>query len=221
MSGLLVVVAGPSGVGKGTVLDGVLAALPAAEKSVSATTRRPRPGEVDGVHYHFVDRGRFAELVDADAFLEHAEYARNHYGTLADAVAARLDDGAVVILEIEVQGAAQVAARAPHALRIFLAPPDMEELRRRLASRGTEDAGQVRRRLDRAAAEMAAAADFDHVVVNDDPARAATEVVALVEAARADAVDPPAGPRPGAGHGAAGTSDRGSTDASDRWWSRA
>ncbi len=184
MSGLLVVVAGPSGVGKGTVLAGVLSRLPDAEKSVSATTRRPRPGEVDGRHYHFVDDDEFADLVARDAFLEHAEYARNRYGTLADAVVERLEAGAVVVLEIEVQGAAQVAARAPGALRIFLAPPDMDELRRRLASRGTEDAGQVQRRLARAEFELAAADAFDHVVVNDDPAAAADRVVTLIEAAR-------------------------------------
>lgn len=219
MSGLLVVVAGPSGVGKGTVLEGVLEALPEAEKSVSATTRDPRPGEVDGVHYHFVDPDRFAELAADDAFLEHAKYARNQYGTLADAVAARLEAGAVVILEIEVQGAAQVAARAPHALRIFLAPPDMEELRRRLASRGTEDAHQVRRRLDRADVEMAAAHHFHHVVVNDDPARAAARVVELVEAARVDAVAPPDPASDGTPDGDRDPTDPGSSAASERWWS--
>ncbi len=184
MSGLLVVVAGPSGVGKGTVLEVVLAALPDAEKSVSATTRDPRPGEVDGVHYHFVDTDRFDELVNEDAFLEHARYADHCYGTLADAVARRRDAGAVVILEIEVQGAAQVARRAPDALRIFLAPPDRDELHRRLRSRGTESDRQVRRRMDRADVELAAADEFDHVVVNHDPARAGAEVVALVKAAR-------------------------------------
>lgn len=189
MNGLLVVVAGPSGVGKGTVLDGVLAALPDAEKSVSATTRDPRPGEVDGVHYHFVDPHRFDELVAEDAFLEHARYAGQCYGTLADAVARRRDAGAVVILEIEVQGAAQVARRAPDALRIFLAPPDREELHRRLQSRGTESDRQVRRRMDRADVELAAAHEFDHEVVNDDPADAAAEVVALIEGARRRADD--------------------------------
>lgn len=184
MSGLLVVVAGPSGVGKGTVLDRVLAALPEAEKSVSATTRQPRPGEVDGEHYHFVDGERFAQLVAQGAFLEHAVYAGESYGTLADAVARRRDDGAVVVLEIEVQGAAQVAERAPGALRIFLAPPSREELRRRLCSRGTESDEQVQRRMSRADVELAAAGDFHHVVVNDDPERAAAAVVRLVESAR-------------------------------------
>lgn len=184
MTGLLVVVAGPSGVGKGTVLDGVLAALPDAEKSVSATTRAPRPGEVDGRHYHFVDFDRFEELVAADAFLEHARYADHCYGTLAEAVARRRDAGAVVILEIEVQGAAQVGRRAPDALQIFLAPPDRRELRRRLQSRGTESPGQVARRMDRADVELASADEFDHLVVNDDPVRAAADVVALITDAR-------------------------------------
>lgn len=184
MSGLLVVVAGPSGVGKGTVLDRVLTEVADAEKSVSVTTRGPRPGEVDGEHYHFVSPATFADLVDQGAFLEHATYAGASYGTLAGAVADRRDDGAVVVLEIEVQGAAQVAERAPDALRIFLAPPTREELRRRLRSRGTESADQMRRRMARADVELAASGDFDHVVVNDDPARASAEIVDLVRAAR-------------------------------------
>lgn len=184
MSGLLVVVAGPSGVGKGTVLAGVLAALPDAEKSVSATTRAPRPGERDEEHYHFVDATEFARLVADDAFLEHAQFAGHWYGTLRAAVAERLAAGRVVILEIEVQGAAQVATRVPRALRIFLAPPHMDELRRRLSDRGTEDDAQVEARLERARVELAAADGFDHVVVNDDPVRAAREVVELVRQAR-------------------------------------
>lgn len=201
MSGLLVVVAGPSGVGKGTVLDRVLAEVPAAEKSVSVTTRGPRPGEEDGVHYHFVDEARFADLVERDAFLEHATYAGQSYGTLVDAVADRRDAGAVVVLEIEVQGAAQVATRAPDALRIFLAPPSRAELRRRLRSRGTESDEQVRRRMARADVELEAADEFDHVVVNDDPARAAAELVSLVRVARDRAhagTDPPQRADPGA-----------------------
>ncbi|MBY5164024.1 guanylate kinase [Salsipaludibacter albus] len=188
MSGLLVVVAGPSGVGKGTVLGGVMDVLDEAEKSVSATTREPRPDEREGVHYHFVEPDEFARLVAADAFLEHAQFAGHWYGTLRTAVAERLARGRVVILEIEVQGAAQVAERVPEALRIFLAPPDMDELRRRLAARGTEDDAQVEARLDRARVELAAADSFDHVVVNDQPDRAVAEVVELIERARRDRI---------------------------------
>lgn len=195
MSGLLAVVVGPSGVGKGTVVGEVLTLLPDAETSVSVTTRAPRPGEVDGVHYHFVDDQEFDRLVADDAFLEHAEYAGQRYGTLGAAVAERRDDGAVVILEIEVQGADQVATRAPDAVRVFLAPPDLDELRRRLTSRGTESSGQVAARMDRAEVELASADDFDHVVVNDDPGRAAEEVAALLRAARAETRDDDEGPR--------------------------
>lgn len=184
MIGLLVVFAGPSGVGKGTVLRHVLAAVPDAETSVSVTTRAARPGEVDGRHYHFVDPETFQRLVDDDAFLEHAVFAGHHYGTLRDAVAERLDAGAVVILEIEVQGAAQVAERAPEALRIFLAPPSMEELAARLARRGTETDAQAEQRLALATAEIAEAGHFHHVVVNRDPREAAREVVTLIRAAR-------------------------------------
>ncbi len=182
--GLLVVVAGPSGVGKGTVLAHVLAAIDDAEVSVSSTTRRPRPGEEHGRHYHFLDPEAFAASIADGDFLEWAEYAGNHYGTSRRAALGRVDEGAVVILEIEVQGADQVRDRVPEALLVFLAPPSMDELERRLRSRATEDPDVLELRLQIARDEMAAADRFDHVVVNDDVERAAAEVIDLIRSAR-------------------------------------
>lgn len=182
--GLLVVVAGPSGVGKGTVLAHVLAAIDDAEISVSSTTRRPRPGEVDGRHYHFLDPEAFAISIEDGDFLEWAEYAGNHYGTSRRAALGRVAEGAVVILEIEVQGADQVRERVPDALLVFLAPPSMDELERRLRSRATEGEAELATRLQIARDEMAAADRFDVTVVNDDVERAARDIIDLIRSAR-------------------------------------
>jgi len=166
--GLVVVIAGPSGVGKGTVTAGVRRALPDARFSVSATTRPPRGGERDGVEYRFVDDAAFDRLVEAGELVEWAHYAGNRYGTprapLVDALAA----GDVVLLDIEVQGALQVKERLPEALLVFLEPPDPVELERRLRARGTDDEDAIARRLATAAVELAARDRFDVVVVNDD-----------------------------------------------------
>jgi len=184
LPGLLVVVSGPSGVGKGTVHERVRAALPGSQLSVSATTRSPRPGEIDGVHYHFVDAARFDQLVAEEALLEHARYAGHCYGTphadIREAVAA----GHVVVLDIEVQGAVQVRERVPDALLVFLAPPSLEELEGRLRGRGTEDDDAVDRRLDTARRELAQSRHFDAVVVNDDLDRCVAEVLDRIDAAR-------------------------------------
>lgn len=192
--GLLVVVAGPSGVGKGTVLRGVLERVPDAEVSVSATTRPARPGEVDGVHYHFLDRASFEQRIVDGGLLEWASYAGNLYGTPRREVDERVAAGAVVILEIEVQGAQQVRRLVPDALLVFLAPPDMDELERRLRGRETETPAGLEERLRVAREEMTATSWFDLVVVNDDLERAQDEVVAAIEAARAGRVD--GGPLP-------------------------
>lgn len=184
MSGLLVVLSGPSGVGKGTVRSRVLDRLPGAALSISVTTRDPRADERDGVDYHFVDDDRFDRLIADDALLEWAEFAGNRYGTPRAPVLRAVAAGGVVLLEIEVQGALQVVDAEPDALTVFLAPPDLDELERRLRGRGTEDEEALHRRLSIARDELAAAARFDTVVVNDDPDRAAAEVTAAIASAR-------------------------------------
>lgn len=178
---------GPSGVGKSTVLARVRSLLPDLWYSVSATTRAKRPGEVDGVNYHFVGQERFRELIDAGRLLEHAHFAGNWYGTPRDPVEERLAAGADVLLEIEVQGARQVRAApglGPHAILIFLAPPSVDELIRRLVGRGTEDPATIEARLAAARDELAAEAEFDHTVVNSDVESAAAGLVQLVTGSR-------------------------------------
>jgi guanylate kinase len=183
--GLLVVIAGPSGVGKGTVHTRVREALPDSVLSVSATTRPARPHERDGVDYRFVDREGFEAMVTGDELLEWAEYADHLYGTPRAAVEAAVADGRTVVLDIEVQGAVQVRDRDPEALLIFLAPPSFEELERRLRGRGTEDEEYVARRLAIAHEEVAQRDRFDVVVVNDDLDRCVAQVLAAVDHARA------------------------------------
>ena len=161
------VITGPSGVGKGTLIRGVMDRVGDLELSVSATTRPPRVGEVDGVDYHFLSRQQFDRRVAAGEFLEHADYAGNHYGTLRSELEDRLRAGRPVVLEIEVQGARQVREAMPEAMQVFIAPPSLEELRTRLIARGTDDAEEVERRLRVAEGELAAQPEFLHVVVND------------------------------------------------------
>ncbi|PRY50697.1 guanylate kinase [Geodermatophilus tzadiensis] len=173
---------GPSGVGKGTVVAEVRRRHPEVWVSVSVTTRARRPGEVDGVHYHFLTGAEFDRLVAEDGLLEWAEYAGNRYGTPAAPVRERLATGAPALLEIELQGARQVRARAPEAQLVFLAPPSWAELRSRLAGRGSEPPAVQERRLAIAQAELDAAGEFDAVVVNDDVTRAADELVGLLTA---------------------------------------
>lgn len=166
--GNLFVVSGPSGVGKGTVIGRLFQQRDGLWKSVSATTRAPRPGEVDGVDYFFVDRDDFERSVDEGGFLEWAEYSGNLYGTPLASVREHLDAGEDVILEIEVQGAFQVREAMPDSVLVFIEPPSMEELERRLRSRGSEDDDAVRRRLAAAKMEMARKMEYDKQFVNDD-----------------------------------------------------
>lgn len=183
--GLLLVLSGPSGVGKGTVRALVADRLGRdVAVSTSVTTRAPRPGEVDGLDYHFVDRAAFDRLVERDALLEWAEFAGNRYGTPRSAVEDAVADGRVALLEIEVQGALQVRRAAPDALLVFLLPPSWEALERRLRGRDTEDDATIRRRLAIAEREVEVGASFDVQVVNDDLDDTVEEVVALVAAAR-------------------------------------
>ena len=161
------VITGPSGVGKGTLIRGLMERHPQLELSVSATTRAPRPGEADGVDYHFLSREEFDKRVDQEAFVEHADYAGRSYGTLRSELEARVQDGTPVVLEIEVQGARQVRAAMPEAVQVFIAPPSLDALRTRLIGRGTDDAEEVERRLRVAEQELAAQPEFGHVVVND------------------------------------------------------
>ena len=161
------VITGPSGVGKGTLIRGLMERLGELELSVSATTRAPRPGERDGVDYHFLTRGEFDRKVGEGEFVEHADYAGRSYGTLRSELEDRVRAGAPVVLEIEVQGARQVRASVPDAVQVFIAPPSLQELRTRLIGRGTDDPEGVERRLLVAAEELEAQPEFAHVVVND------------------------------------------------------
>jgi guanylate kinase len=179
----LTVLSGPSGVGKGTVVAEVRRLFPHVWVSVSCTTRRPRPGEVDGVQYYFVSDAEFDELIATDRLLEHASFAGHRYGTPRLPVEQHLVAGQPALLEIELQGARQIRRRMPDAQFVFLAPPSMEELKARLSSRGTEELEMIQARLNRADAELLAAeAEFDVVVINDNVQRAAAEVVALLSA---------------------------------------
>jgi guanylate kinase len=177
--GLLIVVSGPAGSGKGTVLSRLLAD-DNYRYSVSATTRAPRPGEVDGVNYHFLTKERFEELISADRFLEYAQYAENYYGTPLDPVLDQLEQGNDVILEIELQGALQVKKRMPQAVLVFIAPPSFEELEDRLRGRGTESEEVILRRLAIARQECANMDQFRYIVVNDEVADAADRLRAVI-----------------------------------------
>ncbi len=178
----LTVLSGPSGVGKGTVVAAVRRLFPHVWVSVSCTTRRPRPGEVDGVQYHFVSDAQFDELIATDRLLEYATFAGNRYGTPRRPVEQHLAAGRPTLLEIELQGAQQVRERMPDAQFVFLAPPSEDELRDRLTGRGTETEAMIEARLDRAHYELQAHQEFDVVVINDDVERAAAEVVSLLSA---------------------------------------
>jgi guanylate kinase len=179
--GCVFVITGPSGVGKGTLIRGLLERIPALQLSVSATTRPPRPGEIDGVHYHFLTPAEFDRRLAAGEFVEHASYSGNRYGTLRTELEGRLAAGVPVVLEIEVQGARQVRAAMPEAVAVFIAPPSLEALRARLVGRGTDDAAQVSERLRTAQRELAAQPEFTHVVVNDRLEDATAALAAIVE----------------------------------------
>jgi guanylate kinase len=176
------VITGPSGVGKGTVIRGLRERMPELELSVSATTRTPRPGERDGVDYHFTTPGEFDAHLRAGDFLEHATYSGNRYGTLREEVIRRTRAGKPVVLEIEVQGARQIRQTMPEAFTVFIAPPSREALQARLVGRGTDSSDQVQERLRTAERELAAQDEFERVVVNDRLEDAVQELVRIVGA---------------------------------------
>ena len=176
----LVVVSGPSGVGKGTVVTALRRARPDVLVSVSATTRAPRPGEVDGVAYHFLDDEQFSALVASGGFVEWAEFAGHRYGTPWSSIEEALSAGQTVVLEIEVQGALQVRRRFADAVLIFLEPPSFEVLEQRLRGRATDAEERILRRLEIARWELGQAGAFDHRVVNDDVDRAVAQITHIL-----------------------------------------
>ena len=189
--GNLFVVSGPAGAGKSEIVKTVLRKHPDVHLSVSCTTRAPRPGEVDGVSYHFVDDARFDELVAANAFYEWAHVHQNLYGTLKSAVQQGLDDGHDLILEIDVQGCLQVLEQNPNATGVFVCPPSRENLEKRLRNRGTETEESIRVRLNNVAGEVATAYRYDYVIIHQDWADvpnaleiAADELYAIITARR-------------------------------------
>lgn len=176
------IITGPSGVGKSTVLKEFMQRRDNLYFSVSATTRDPRPGEENGVHYHFLDKETFREWIAKGEFLEHAEFVENYYGTPKRFVDEAMEQGKDVILDIELQGVLQVHEKRPETVRIFLAPPSWEELERRLTSRGTDTPDKIAKRLQRAKEDFSAAGTFDYFVINDTVEKAVDELVAIFTA---------------------------------------
>lgn len=187
--GRLIVISGPSGAGKSTVVFKAVENRKDVCFSTSVTTRKPRPNEVDGREYFFVEPDRFREMVENDELLEHAEYVANSYGTPRAYVEKQLEAGMNVLLDIEVQGARQIHEKMPDAVKIFIVPPSMEELKRRLEDRGTDTARAVEARLIRARQEFAEADFYDYIIVNDDAERAAQELSAVITAERCRAAN--------------------------------
>ena len=182
--GLLIVISGASGTGKGTVCKKILSDLPAVAYSISATTRAPRPGEVDGREYYFLSVEEFKSWIADGKFLEHAEVYGNFYGTPLNKIEERLNRGEDILLEIDVQGALNVKRKCPEGIYIFLLPPSLEELKRRIEGRGTETPESLARRLKNAVAEIKIGLEYDYVVVNDSIENAVEKIKAILTAER-------------------------------------
>lgn len=178
--GLLFVVSAPAGCGKDTILEQVLAKEENVGYSVSATTRAPRPGEVDGTHYFFLTRERFEEMIKNGDVLEYTEYCGNYYGTPKKGVEAMLAEGKDVVLKIEVEGAMNIKKLFPDSCLVFILPPSMQELERRLRKRGTEDEPTIMRRIAQAKNEIDTAVNYDYFVVNDDLEDAVNDLIAVI-----------------------------------------
>lgn len=178
--GALYVISGPSGAGKGTLVSALMEEHPEIALSVSATTRKPREGEVDGVHYHFMDADEFERMIAEEGFIEWAKVHSNYYGTPLAPIEEHLAAGDTVVLEIDVQGAFQVLDKLPQAKLVFIAPPSLEELERRLRGRATDSDEVIVQRLANAKGEMEASKDYDYVIVNDDLERAAAELAEVI-----------------------------------------
>jgi len=179
--GRIFIISAPSGSGKGTVIDHLLKLRPGLVFSVSATTRAARPGEVDGVSYYFVTRDRFMQMIRDDEFLEYCRYVGEYYGTPEAPILENVGSGRDVLLDVEVQGAKQIRDKLPEAVAIFIVPPDMEELERRLRGRGTDSEEKLEARLKRARLELEMQGFYDHIVVNDHVERVAEEILSIIE----------------------------------------
>ena len=179
--GCLIIFSGPSGAGKDTILNKIMGEKENLKLSVSHTTRPPREGEVNGKNYYFVSRQEFMKMVENGEMLEYAIYCENYYGTSAVKVKDELEKGNDVILEIEVQGAEQVMKKVPEALSIFILPPSLAELKRRLKTRGTDSDEVINRRVEEAEKEIALAHNYDYVIINDDIEKSAKKVLKIIE----------------------------------------
>ena len=176
----LIILTGPSGVGKGTVVKEILGKEKNFWLSISATTREPREGEVDGENYYFLNEEKFKEMIDKNLFLEWAKFAGNYYGTPMSSVKDKIKEGFTVLLEIEVEGAKQIKDKFPESFSIFLMPPNKTELERRIRNRGTEKEEDINKRLERANYEIEASSNFDYSVVNNDICKTAKKIIKLI-----------------------------------------